>query len=153
MQNMRRKDRAISAVEAEALLAGGEYGVLSTVDRKGQPYGVALSYVYRNNAIYFHSALSGHKLDNIQQNDKVSFCVVGKTHVLQEKFSTEFESVVAFGRASEIVGAEKMDALIWLVGKYCPDYLDEGRVYAEKDEATTSVIKIQIDRLTGKARK
>ena len=153
MKQMRRKDRAISAEEATTLLNVAEYGVLSTVDREGQPYGVPLSYIYRDDAVYFHSALTGHKLDNIQGNGKVSFCVVGKTHILPEKFSTEFESVVVFGTASEVVGEEKMNALVWLVEKYCPDYMEEGQVYARKAVDTTLVVKIQADHFTGKARR
>ena len=153
MKQMRRKDRAISAEEATTLLNVAEYGVLSTVDRDGQPYGVPLSYIYRDDAVYFHSALTGHKLDNIQGNGKVSFCVVGKTHILPEKFSTEFESVVVFGTASEVVGEEKMNALVWLVEKYCPDYMEEGQEYARKAVDTTLVVKIQADHFTGKARR
>jgi len=153
MKQMRRQDRALSAEETTALLDMGEYGVLSTVDQVGQPYGVPLSYVYKNDAIYFHSALTGHKLDNIEDNVKVSFCVVGKTHVLQEKFSTEYESAILFGTASEVVGAEKRNALIWLLEKYCPDFMTEGRVYLNKAEETTQVIKIQVARVSGKARR
>lgn len=153
MKQMRRKDRAISAEEIAALLDMAEFGVLSTVDPDGQPYGVPLSYVYKNNAVYFHSALTGQKLDNIQENGKVSFCVVGQTKVLPEKFSTEFESVIVFGTAAEVVGEEKMNALIWLVEKYCPVFLTEGQVYARKAEAETLVVKINVSHATGKARR
>ena len=47
MNNLRRKDRGISHQEAVELLDKVEYGVLSTVDKNGQPYGVPLSYVYK----------------------------------------------------------------------------------------------------------
>ncbi len=59
MGNMRRIDREISEHEAVELLHKAEYGVLSTVDKSGQPYGVPLSYVYKDNAIYFHCAVDG----------------------------------------------------------------------------------------------
>jgi uncharacterized protein len=102
MKNIRRKDREITTREAIEILNSAEYGVLSTVGKDGQPYGVPLSYVYRNSSIYFHCALIGQKLDNITDNPKVSFCVVGKTKVLPDKFATEYESAVAFGFASEV---------------------------------------------------
>lgn len=78
MPSVRRKDREISSREAVALLDCAEYGILSTADRDGQPYGVPMSYAYQNGCIFFHCALAGHKLDNLAANPNVSFCVVGK---------------------------------------------------------------------------
>ncbi len=49
--------------------------------------------------IYFHCAPEGHKLENLSGNNKVSFCVVGKTQVLPDKFATNYESVIVFGTA------------------------------------------------------
>ena len=42
---MRRKDKALPDAAAMQLLEHAEYGVLSTVDAAGQPYGVPLNYV------------------------------------------------------------------------------------------------------------
>ena len=153
MKSMRRSDREITLQEASVILDNAEYGILSTVDDGGQPYGVPLSYAYKNDSIYFHSALSGHKLDNIEHNSKVSFCAVGKTKVLPEKFATEYESAVAFGVASEITGIERHDALLWLLEKYSPDFIEEGRNYIEQEDKRTKVFKIAIRHISGKARR
>jgi nitroimidazol reductase NimA-like FMN-containing flavoprotein (pyridoxamine 5'-phosphate oxidase superfamily) len=153
MKKVRRSDREITPHDSKNILDTAEYGILSTVDKDGQPYGVPLSYVHREGAIYFHCALSGHKLENIGQNAKVSFCVVGKTKVLPDKFGTEYESAVVFGRASEVNGAEKHDALLWLLEKYCPDFIEEGKRYIEQKDQITTVVKIDIDRISGKARR
>lgn len=150
---MRRTDRQITARQAVEILDSAEYGVLSTVDNAGQPYGVPLSFVHRNNSIYFHCALSGHKLDNMTDNARVSFCVVGKVRVLPEQFATEYESAVAFGIASEVSGAERHDALLWLLEKYCPDNIEEGRRYIELKDQATKVVKIVIGQVSGKARR
>ena len=64
---MRRKDKEIGTDEAINLLTKCEYGVLSTVGNDGQPYGVPLNYTYKDNCIYFHCALKGHKIDNIDE--------------------------------------------------------------------------------------
>ncbi|WP_460294043.1 pyridoxamine 5'-phosphate oxidase family protein [Clostridium tertium] len=106
-KEIRRKYRKVEPSEAIDILKKCEYGILSTVDENGYPYGVTLSYVYANDSIYFHSAVEGHKLENIKNNDKVSFCVVGQTDVLPDKFSTKYESVVIFGRAKEVFEDEK----------------------------------------------
>lgn len=149
---MRRKDKALQDKAVTQILLDGEYGVLSTVDGDGQPYGVPLNYVYQDNCIYFHCALVGRKLDNIALNGKVSFCVVGRTEVLPAEFSTGFESVVAFGTAEAIHGEEGYKALLGLLEKYCADYMESGRAYIEKLEKQTRVVRIRIEQVTGKAK-
>ena len=153
MRIIRRNDREITTEEASAILDSAEYGVLSTVGTDGQPYGVPMSYVYKNDGIYVHCALSGQKLDNIEFNAKVSFCVVGNTKVLPDKFATEYESAVAFGVALEVNGTERHDALLWLLEKYCPDYIEEGKLYIEQKDKTTKVFKIEINHINGKAQR
>ncbi len=153
MKEVRRSDREITPQESINILDTAEYGILSTVGNDGQPYGVPLSYVHKGEAIYFHCAINGHKLENIEHNAKVSFCVVGKTKVLPDKFGTEYESAVVFGRVSEVTGAERRDALLWLLEKYCSDYLEEGKSYIEQKDKITKVFKIEIDRISGKARR
>lgn len=153
MREIRRKDREISTEEASELLTTAEYGILSTVGADGEPYGVPLNYVWRDQHIYFHCATSGHKLDNLAAQPRVSFCVVGQTRLLPEKFSTEYESAIAFGVASEAQGEERSAALVWLLEKYCPDYVEEGKEYISRKDQVTKVIKIEVDQLSGKARR
>ena len=149
---MRRQDKAIDRQAAERLLQTGEYGVLSTVDSQGQPYGVPLNYVYQDGCLYFHCALQGHKLDNLLANRRVSFCVVGRTRVIPEEFNTEYESVIAFGEASLVRGDERYHALTRLVEKYSPGFIEEGRSYIERHDQRTMVVKIQVRSMTGKAK-
>ncbi|HKJ28717.1 MAG TPA: pyridoxamine 5'-phosphate oxidase family protein [Desulfuromonadales bacterium] len=149
---MRRKDKAMQDGAIIGLLQNGEYGVLSTVDGNEQPYGVPLNYVLMNNCIYFHCALEGHKLDNLTANPKVSFCVVGRTKVLPAEFSTEFESVIVFGRASVIEGEERYQALNALIEKYSPEFVSEGSAYIEKFDSQTKLVRIEIQQMTGKAK-
>jgi nitroimidazol reductase NimA-like FMN-containing flavoprotein (pyridoxamine 5'-phosphate oxidase superfamily) len=153
MNNMRRKDREISPQETVELLVKAEYGVLSTVDKNGQPYGVPLSFVYKDNALYFHCAVDGQKLDNIADNAKVSFCVTGATTVLPETFGTLYESAVVFGIAREVHDVERHKALVWLLEKYCSDFMEGGLQYIELKNKITKVIKIEISRISGKARR
>jgi len=89
-REMRRKDKKIGTDEAINLLTNCEYGVLSIVGTDGQLYGVPLNYSFKDNCIYFHCALVGHKLENIENNPKVSFCVVGDTKVLLRELSPLF---------------------------------------------------------------
>src|SRR4051794_8185689 len=117
-RDIRRKDREASEGDALRILIEGEYGILGTVGPEGYPYTTPLSYVYLNDKIYFHCATVGHKLDNISHSSNVSFCVVGKTMVLPEKFSTIYESAVVFGKAEMVQGPEKLEALGAIIDKY-----------------------------------
>ena len=99
---LRREDRRLDDAAAKALLQRGEYGILSTSDKSNQPYGIPVNYVVIEDSIFFHCATEGQKLENITANKGVSFCVVGKTELLPEKFSTRYESVVVSGNADVI---------------------------------------------------
>ena len=150
MKELRRKEKKVTDAEAQALLTKAEYGVLSTSGPDGQPYGVPLNYVYKNHSIYFHCALTGHKLDNLTGNPKVSFCVVGDTEVLPAEFSTNYISTVAFGIATVVEGEERQEGLLGLLEKYSPAYMKEGRDYIDKLDKATKLIKIDIQHISGK---
>lgn len=150
---MRRKDRRITDAETSAILANGEYGVLSTVSPHNEPYGVPLNYCVIDDSIYFHCALEGRKLEHIARNPNVSFCVVGKTRVLPDQFGTKYECCIVEGRASESFGAEKQRGLEGLLHKYSEPYFSEGLKYIERLKDQTRVFKITMESVSGKARK
>lgn len=150
-KTMRKSAREIFGEEIIDILHKGEYGVLATTGDNGYAYATPLSYVYFNDCIYFHCAVEGNKLENIKYNEKVSFCVVGKTKVLPAGFSTEYESVIAYGKASLIQGEEKKEALLAIADKYSPEFKKEGLLYIDRAIDKTCVVKIKIDKLSGKA--
>ena len=149
---VRLENREITKAEAMNLLEQNDYGVLSTVGENGYPYGVPMSYVVLDNAVYFHCGKEGHKIDNIKYNDKVSFAVVGKSQTLAKEFTVDYSSVIVFGTTSEVSGDEKYNALLELIKKYSSEFLEEGKAYIAKGQHKTKVIKIQIDHITGKGR-
>jgi nitroimidazol reductase NimA-like FMN-containing flavoprotein (pyridoxamine 5'-phosphate oxidase superfamily) len=153
MRDLRRKDRAITNEEAIAILNKAEYGVLSTVSPDGKPYGVPLNFCIVDHCIYFHCAIEGQKLDNIEKNKSVSFCTVGDIEILSDKFATKYESVIVSGEVEEISGHNKQIALEGMLKKYSPNYFREGLEYIEKLKSKTRVFKIGILNLSGKARR
>ena len=152
MKELRRKDRAITEEEAIALLNKAEYGVLSTVTENGEPYGVPLNFCVIDHCIYFHCAVEGRKIDNIKQNKSVSFCAVGNTEILPDKFGTKYESVIVSGEVEEVFDMNKQLALEGLLHKYSLEFIDKGIKYIEGLKEKTRVFKITINKLTGKAR-
>lgn len=153
-REMRRSDRQLNQDEAEDILRRGEYGILCTCDADGEPYGTPLSYAYRDGFLYFHCAPGvGHKLANIAANPQVCFTVVGRTQLLPEKFSTVYESAVAFGTVSLLAGEPKRTALRLLLAKYSPQFPEKGEDYIARAFDKVGVYAICISRLTAKARR
>lgn len=136
-----------------AILNKAEYGVLSTVSEDRIPYGVPLNFCIIDGYIYFHCAVEGQKIDNITQNKSVSFCVVGNTKILPDKFGAKYESVIVSGKVEEVVDINKQIALEGLLHKYSPEFFDNGIEYIETLRKKARVFRISIDRLTGKARR
>lgn len=95
---MRRKRQQLSEEESIGILQKATAGTLALLGDGGYPYAVPISYVYADGKLYFHSALSGHKVDAIKNCDKASFCVIEKDDVQPAKYTTYFRSVIPFGR-------------------------------------------------------
>ena len=151
-REIKLKDRVIGDDKTIDIITRGSYGVFSTIGKDGYPYGVPVNYTYFNNCICFHCAMEGHKLDNIDFNNKVSFCVVTKSQVLSNEFDTDYESAIAFGNAVVVSDdTEKKDILLSILNKYSADYIKAGNNYIKKYWDETKVIKIKIEHLSGKA--
>lgn len=120
---MRRKKQILSLEENIQVLNRGTSGVLAVSGDDNYPYAVPLSYVYHDNKIFFHCAQTGHKVDAIARNEKVSFCVVDKDQVVSEEYTTYFRSVIVFGKAGILDNEdEKLSTLKVLVAKYSPNH-------------------------------
>ncbi|MCM1190857.1 MAG: pyridoxamine 5'-phosphate oxidase family protein [Butyrivibrio sp.] len=153
VREMRRKDRQLSGEEAMEILTKGEYGILSTFGTE-YPYGVPVNYAVADNAIYIHGTCeAGQKAENIALNGNVCFTVVGKTKVLASKFAAEYESVIVLGKAEKADGEAKERALEALIDKYSPAFRESGMKYIHAAGDKTTVYRITIERITGKARR
>jgi nitroimidazol reductase NimA-like FMN-containing flavoprotein (pyridoxamine 5'-phosphate oxidase superfamily) len=151
MYDMRRKDREISKQEAMAVLQKAQYGILSIASLDGVPYGIPLNYCVINDAIYFHTAIEGRKIDILAQNRSVSFCVIGVAEVLPDKFGMKYESAIVSGTAQEVTGREKQNALECMLKKYSQTYFNEGLEVIKANIDRARVYKIIIQTTTGKA--
>ena len=151
-RSMRRKNQALSDEENIEVLKACSTGVLAVIGDDGYPYTVPLNYIFNNGKLYFHCARDGHKIDSIERDDKVSFCVIAKDKVIPKAFATNFRSVIVFGKARPLTDDnERRIALECLVEKYSPDYPAEGRREIDKDWNAVYVVEINIEHMTGKA--
>lgn len=150
-REMRRKKQVLSIEENVQILARGTSGVLAVSGDNNYPYAVPLSYVYHDNKIFFHCAKTGHKLDAIARNERVSFCVIDKDQVVPEENTTYFRSVIAFGKAHILNNEnEKRSAIEILAARYSPDN-EQGRLQEiEKGFNHVCLIELTIEYITGK---
>jgi uncharacterized protein len=151
--------RAFQLVEdrdtLERWLAEAAVGRLATIDEHGYPIVKPVNFVYSEGKIYFHSALSGEKLDDIRRDPRVGFeveRVFAVTPPPERGCQTHcfYESIVVRGQARILDDAmerpAKVEALKSLVAKYAPRVAD--RPLDTTDQ--TAVVEIAVEHMTGK---
>ena len=146
---MRRFKQELSDEECIKILNEEKRGVLSLID-DDYPYGLPLSYLYKDGHIYFHGAIIGHKLDCIKKNNKASFCVIDKGSNTNGDWILHFNSVICFGTIEIINDKEKcLNICRELALKFTNDqnYIDD-ELKNGIDRVTC--LDLKIDHLTGK---
>lgn len=150
-REMRRKKQLLPEEVSIRVLENNTSGVLAVYGDEGYPYAVPLSYVYDDFKIYFHSALSGHKLDAIKSNPKVSFCVIDQDEIIPEEYTTYFRSVIVFGCAKILESeTDKIQAIELLAAKYSPSQVQGRKEEIKKSSGHLCMIELSIDYMTGK---
>ncbi len=147
---MRRSEKAMTRQQAREFLAAQKVGRLGLCDGD-HPYIVPLHYVADNGCIYMHSAQEGRKIDLLNSNPEVCFEVDEfRGFDIAEQpcsFGTFYRSVIAYGKAHLVTGAEeKRQALSRLV-RHCTG---QDAHLPEEAIRRTTVIRLDIQCLTGK---
>ena len=148
---MRRIRQQLSNEDSIAILKKATSGTLALLGDNGYPYAVPISYVYADGKLYFHSALSGHKVDAIRHCDRASFCVIGQDNIRPEKYTTYYRSVIAFGRIHIIEDeAEKLATARLLGNRYNPNQEEALQKELEHGFNRMLMFCLDIEHLTGK---
>ena len=94
-------------------------------DPEGLPYCLPVTIVRDEDTVYFHCARDGFKVQCLRANPQVCLACVCDTHIIAEKFTTEFASAILRGTASEVTDdAEKIHALRLLCQRHTPAGMD-----------------------------
>ncbi|MFM9412833.1 pyridoxamine 5'-phosphate oxidase family protein [Peptococcus simiae] len=134
-------------------LPTASYGILSLIDAQGRPYGVPLNYVYvaGRQALYFHAAKSGRKIDAIRAHNRAHFTVVLNESVMPEFFVTNYDALMLEGTVRVV---EDEDERLMAITALC-DQLAAGE--ARRDEVIagslprTAIVRFDIEAVSGKA--
>lgn len=155
MRQMRRIKQLLSEADNREVLKRGTIGVLSVIADDDYPYGVPLNYYYDDllNRIYVHGAKEGMRVDYVRKNPKVSFTVVDKNDNDPENYSTNFRSVIAYGRARIVDDETESDKAMFDLSKKYVEGVHSDEDIKEKVESQKKffiVTAIDIDMMTGK---
>lgn len=110
------------------LLERAMVGRVSTNGSDGYPYTVAVHFVYREGAVYFHGLPKGEKLCNIARDPKVCFEVDELLGIRKEgvtvpcKVGSGYESAVLRGRLPWLTTRGKMRTPAAITAKYAPSW-------------------------------
>ncbi len=150
---MRRKDRQMPTEFALQVVDKCQYATLSMIcDEK--PYCLPISIIRSENDIYFHCAKAGKKYDALCKNNNVCLSCVGDINLVPGEFTTEYESAIVFGKATEVFADdEKIMALKLLCQRYAPTNMAGFDNAIKTSLSRTSIWKISIDQITGKRKK
>lgn len=151
-RKMRRSRQMLPMEKSQEILYRGTSGVLAVSGDDDYPYTVPLSYVYDGDKLFFHCGKSGHKLDSIVRNAKVSFCVIDQDAIVPEEYTTYFRSVIVFGKIRILSEeTEKRKAIEKLAVKYAPNDTEENRNQAiEREWTPLCVLELTPEHISGK---
>lgn len=147
-----RKKQQLSQEECIALLKTEPRGILSVQGDDGYPYGLPIDHWYNEDdgLIYFHSGMTGHKIDAIKRCDKASFCVCDQGFRKEGDWALNIKSVIVFGRIRVVEDHQKAIALTRQLSlKYT---LDEAFIQGEIDKYGHEVLVFALvpEHTTGK---
>ncbi|OHC04480.1 MAG: hypothetical protein A3H23_06710 [Planctomycetes bacterium RIFCSPLOWO2_12_FULL_40_19] len=151
---MRRKDKEVTnQEEVEEILSNALVGRLGTC-LNNIPYITPVNFVYDKDKVYFHSALEGRKIENINSNPNVCFEIDKVISIIPGKqrpcaSTTEYKSIIIFGDIQIVTDIEeKTFALNKLIEKYAPQ---SPKLSSSSGAITgTNVLVISIKEMTAK---
>lgn len=128
----------------------------STVCRVGlsdghRPYIVPLCFGYEEGFLYFHAAHEGRKIEILKKNNCVCFEFDVNAGIVEEQQACEwgmrYQSVIGFGTAVFLDDVEEKRRALEIIMR---QYSQRSFSFPEPALASTTVIKVAIERMTGK---
>jgi uncharacterized protein len=149
---MRRKDKEIRDRNViEQLLSRSEICRIAMIDGN-MPYMVPLNYGYAGNALYFHSALSGRKIEILKRNNRVCFEIENHTEIIKDEIPCEwtakYRSLIGYGTIEFITGHEEkkkgLDVIMAHYGR------KGANIYMDNHIENIIILKLNIEEISGK---
>jgi nitroimidazol reductase NimA-like FMN-containing flavoprotein (pyridoxamine 5'-phosphate oxidase superfamily) len=151
-----RSDREIlSSKEINSIITNGKFSTISMC-RNNEPYLVTLSYGFDNdnNALYFHCANQGLKIDFIIKNPSVCATVIEDGGYIAGECAHAYKSVVIWGEMHVVQSLEEKKHGMLTLLKHLeekPWVRKEKMLKSEKAYSTMNILRLDIMQIKGKA--
>ena len=107
-------------------------------------------YCEEDGKLYFHSGMTGHKIDSLRQNSKVSYCVYDEGYRKEGEWALNIRSVILFGRIEFLEDREK----IYEISRKLSYKFTDDTAYIEREiehsGTRTLMFALTIEHMTGK---
>ena len=151
-REMKRFNQQLPMDQTIEILTRNNSGVLAVQGDEGYPYTVPMNYFYQDGKVYFHTKQTGHKMDAIKKDAKVSFCVIERDQFISEEYTNHYRSAIAFGKARVLEDEKEIYeySLMW-AEKLCSSETPKHREEVVKRRLPTlGMIVMEIEHVTGK---
>jgi len=148
---MRLKEREITdSAEIEKIIKEAGICRIGLAD-DGEPYIVPVCFGYEKNALYFHGALAGRKVELIRKNNRVSFEMETDVAIVSGDgpcgWTAKYRSVIGVGRACILQSdEEKTHGLKVIMGQYSEKDFN----FPKERLDSVLVVRIDVESIAGK---
>lgn len=152
-RELERKNKALTRDDCMAVLKSETRGVLSVAGDHGYPYGMPMNHWYNeeDGAIYFHCGnASSHRMDALQKDNKVSFCVYDKGYHKEGDWALYVKSVIVFGKIEVITDQEVIRNITTKLSYKFTDDSDFIERTIRDNINRTILLKLQPEHICGK---
>ncbi len=153
--HMVKKDLEITDKKAiNKIIKEGRYSTLSLC-RNNDPYIVTLSYGFdeQNNALYFHCAKKGLKLEFIKENPLVCGTIVDDRGYLFDQCDHKYRSLVFFGKIQIVYDLEEIKNAFHIMINHLEKNPDEveARIFKRENKYNSAyILRLDITEIFGK---
>jgi nitroimidazol reductase NimA-like FMN-containing flavoprotein (pyridoxamine 5'-phosphate oxidase superfamily) len=148
---MRRKEKEITGKAMIDSIISKSSVCRLAMSENDRPYVVPLNFGYRDNALYFHSAREGKKVDILRKNSKVCFEFDTDHEIMRSenpcKWTMKYRSVIGKGKASLIHDPEAKRQAFDIIMRH---YSDKLSPYSQAELDNSLIIKVEIESMTGR---
>ncbi|HMM19395.1 MAG TPA: pyridoxamine 5'-phosphate oxidase family protein [Selenomonadales bacterium] len=105
----------------------------------------------RGDALYFHGAKEGRKVDSMKINPRACAVIIGNTAIVPEKFGRKYQSAIVEGSIELIDDPDvKRHIMTWVVEARSPGYQEKGLAVIERMLDRVMVYKMNMESVFGK---
>lgn len=151
-RELTRKNKKLTNEECIKILKTEKRGILSVTGDNNYPYGMPMNHFYNeeDGKIYFHCGKTGHRLDSLKKDNKVSFCTYDEGYQNPGEWALNIKSVIVFGKITIIYDLEKIsDISAKLSYKFTQD-VDYIKIEIEKFAKATLLLELAPEHICDK---